>query len=265
MQQHRVLINSIHFSSAPNVKQIAAPLIQTAKLHYFGYCQIYPKNLYINFATNSDWPIDHYLSNKLPPAGLVAYDSITSGLHLPTLESQSPYGWPAGTIHMIKEKYGIINPVLIFKKNDSHLEVILFSFTQENSFEIIQSNHDFFNNFIFLFKEKAASLISLAQKQPLHYQPTSEKLTPCNLPALNARQIPNKKYLFLHQNTTLQISPSEYNTMRYLSKGYSYIEIAEMTNASVRTVEGKIQKLKNLFDADKKIDLINIFNSNVFL
>jgi DNA-binding NarL/FixJ family response regulator len=61
-----------------------------------------------------------------------------------------------------------------------------------------------------------------------------------------------------------QISPKESEILDYLVKGFKFIEIGQMMNISPRTVEYYSQKLKERFEAESIVHLVNIVKKDYY-
>jgi DNA-binding CsgD family transcriptional regulator len=256
-------LKTYRYEDYKDVADIFEPLKRQLKINYFGFCRLYKNNKFINLATDPTWSHNHYVKQKLPPAFLEQYETVQEGLILPTVEGDKEYGWPEGTVRVIRDQFHVENPIFIIKRFSHYIEVYGASFERNNVYQFYLNEYDKIEQLIFYFKDKASNIISR-----LHKEPTVHVFDTITGNIFNANknnelfEINIKNYYIFYNGNNHRLSKKQYKVLSLTSKAFSTKQIALSLRISVRTVEYHIEQLKIIFSVYSKSALIEIFKKN---
>jgi len=243
------------YTSAHDVAEICHPLFSMCNLNYFDYAKIYHDGSLTTLLSNHDW-FHHYFTHEYPISSTITQ----TGIHL------WEHYLPQECLKDMAEHFNFHNGITIFQQHDTFIEFFDFGAPANNPTIIdYYFNHlDILNNFLFYFKDKAASLIKQADNnritipKKMHGEPipqTSYKDF-CEL-------IQKKKIHLYCKNKNIVLTQREYEVLLQLTQGKTAKETAKKLNISHRTVEDHLTKIKNKSGYAFKSQLIEMFRNNL--
>ena len=231
--QYRYLLKT-----APYINALCAPLFEQHGLNYFSYGHIENKNFLSCLLTNPEW-YKYFWEKK-------------SVFVIP--ESKDPatkdyfYFWdeglPSQAVIDARNIFGMTNGITMVSKRETYVDYFTFTSRRDNnqigSFYL--NNLDVFKSFTRYFLDKVKHLIPGARR--------------------NAIPVPNLgDKLVLDINSSLSFSSvkftlKELDCIKYLIKGLTSREIAELLGLSPRTIEDRIEMIKNKLGCERKSQII---------
>ena len=168
----------------------------------------------------------------------------------------------------IKELFDIAHGFTIVEKHKEYVDVFSFAstFANENINGTYFSYLQNFKHFIMYFRDKTELLISSAEKQKF-YSPYSTSILGISDDMLIQRK--NQKLTSFFNQTQIKklhlngefagvfLTNREVECVKPLIAGCSYKQIARLLNISPRTVESRLEQLRNKLGCYKKKDLID--------
>lgn len=262
-----MLKDHVTFTSSQQIAQIAKPLMDSCELNYFGYCRLYPDNKFFNLATRPEWAEYHFIDHNLPPAGLLNYDKIESGVVLPAMSDDALFGWPEGLIKSVRERFNVTDPLIIFKKHATHTDIFLYSLQLRNPYQFYFQHMDIFEKFTHYFHEQGEKIITKSAKAPILYKNnhliTFDGDTVINQQLEELKQaISPKRYKLNYNGNIIKVPDRRYQVLQLLAHGNVPKIIATKLNLSTRTVRFYIDTLKTDFNILSSHDLIEIYWNN---
>lgn len=256
------------FSTSPAVQAICHEYFSKLNLtlHYFGHGTLFPNGHHYCLNSDSSWANWHLIEQDLAPAGLVNFDEMQSTIKLPHLNADAELGWSDNAMRFAKERFGIENLMIIFRKYNDRLESFFFDLHEINAHEYYINRFDLFENFIFYFKDKAQNLLQQVAKEPL-ITPTKHltnnktlKLCSTNSIDLNTN-LPNQ-YFLTHDKQIYKLSKREYQCLAQLAHGDKVKDIARKFAISPRTIDSHLANIKHKLQIHTLSEAINIYWQN---
>lgn len=268
-------ISNACFSVVPDVKDICADYFAALKLdlQFFGHITVFPDGNYHFLCSKRDWPQYGFVDEKIPPAGFTIYDHIQNSIKLPHMESASDLGWDEEVMKVSKERFGIQNLMMIFRKHKDRYEGFSFDLHDKKSHEIYINNLDLFENFIFYYKDRARDLIKMASKNQL--QVDEKYLTTAEIKNERVLEAPRgtpstilqnplhpKQYFLTHEGKEYLISAREYQCLDLISHGKKIKDLANLFNISCRTIDTHLISLKRKLHVKSLTQAVEIYWAN---
>lgn len=235
-------------------------------LHFFGHISVYPDGKFSFLCSRHEWPEDHFVQKKIPPVGFTLYDHITDRVLFPSMDKGSDFGWTDEVTIESKERFGILNPMLITRKYHDHYEGFFFDLHGENVYEKYVNNFDVFERFIHYHKDKSKKLIEKVGDHRLLVDDKYIPLKSKNLetPNVQKHKIQPKRYYLRHNGIEIVVSAREYNCLSRLSHGWQFKSIARDLKVSTRTIETYCNSIKKKFNLTSRKDISDVYWSNKF-
>lgn len=256
MRQDNVIKKNIAYLSVEDINEICDPLFKKFSINYFLYARKYKDNSLLALTSHRDWYC-HYLNNHYPLL-------ITSveGVHT-WVTTMLPSAMEEGA-----NSFNLYNGIVLEKNYPEFIEVVEFASSSpyNHPIEFICNHKDFFNKFIFYFKEKANALIQKADNERL-YLPASMYSNQKNSSSPYdefCRAIHIKKFNMNFNSQNIIFSKREFEVLLFLSEGKTMKQIAKLMNLSFRTCEAHLQNAKNKTTHMTTNILINNFRRNLF-
>ncbi len=247
------------FQYIDDIAKVTGQYFKDMNLHFFGHITVYPDGKYSFLCSGHDWPRAHFSDQKIPPAGFTIYDKIVDSVIFPSMDKGSDFGWTDEVTIESKERFGILNPMIIMRKYEDHYQGFFFDLHCENVYEKYVNHFDLFEKFTHYHKDASRKMIEKASKNPLmvdpQYIPQKIALPDLELGASFLGETNNqrqpKKYFLRHNNIDVPLSPKEYYSLSLLAHGRQFKSIAEELKVSTRTIETHFERIK------KKLNLSN--------
>ncbi|MBX9585950.1 MAG: helix-turn-helix transcriptional regulator [Gammaproteobacteria bacterium] len=246
-----------------DITQLVKEYFNDMDLSYFGHVIVWPEGKYSIICIKHDWPIE-IVTSDLPPATFTRYDQVTNKIVFPNMDQDDILGYPDGILEIAKEKFNILNPMMITRKYDDHIEAFGFDLHNEKPYETYLHNLDVFENFIHYYKDRASKIIHAANQRCILINPKyhKQKMNTKGVPLTNKnlRKVPNlKRYYIQYKNADVVLSEKEFHCLSLLAHGKKGKTIAAEMNISLRTVETYIERIKVKFHLSQREDLIAIY------
>lgn len=248
---------------ADDITQIVNEYFNQIELSYFGHVTVWPEGKYSITCMKHDWPIE-IVTSDLPPATYTRYHQITNKFIFPNMNQDNILGYPDGALKLAKDKYKILNPMLITRKYGDHNEAYGFDLHSERPYEFYLNNLDFFENFIHYYKDRASKIIHAANQHCILINKKYHKAMQNSATHSNQQDHINsiktlKKYYVQYKNSDILLSEKEYHCLSLLAHGKKGKAIASELNISLRTVETYIDRIKVKFNLSQTQDLIAVY------
>ncbi len=246
------------------MNQVASEFRRHCDLQDFYFCRIYPDSSFVSLATDHQWPEDHFLLENKLPATARNFDTIQSSIYLPAFHRDNDFGWDDGTIQTAKDRYDIVNPLLMVKKYNDFNEVMIYSLKNENAPAYFMNNLGLFEKFLFYFKDQASELIATADKNPVKlegHQINSHSKTSNSEPKIP--KLPKHSFWLYYHNRWVKLSNKEYQVLSLTAHGFPIPEISEELFISKRTVETHVVNIKIKFQEKSKTEIIKAYWNNI--
>ncbi|MBX9585966.1 MAG: helix-turn-helix transcriptional regulator [Gammaproteobacteria bacterium] len=261
--------NNPSFKSYGDVNNIIASFEGSLNINYFGYCRVFPNKEFFNLSNTGEWPEEYFIKQNKFPATANNYSQVKSGIYVPTIDQDKNFGWPENTIKDIRNKYNIIEPLLIIKKYDDCINAILIAINHKSPASHLISNIEEIVNFLHYFQSTAIKIIKSADSNRISLSSDSNNTninadTSDPNDSSNTQNLPQKYYL-RYLGKDISITEKESACLKLLAHGYSMKNIAVKLHISSRTVETNINKIKSKFNMTRKYDLVKLFWDNKFL
>ena len=252
------------FVAIPDIKAICDNYFQDLNLHFFGHITVFPNGKFHFLCSRYDWPEYGYIDNNVPPAGFTIYDKIENSIVLPSMDSGAALGWTDEVAKTSKEQFGIQSPMVIFRKYDDHYQGFCFDLHDERVYEKYINHLDFFETFIFYYKDRARDLLSMASQNQLQVQAKYLQPVKPMFSEENSKLLPSR-YFLIHGNKEYSVSPREYECLGLLAHGKKVKEISRLLNISSRTIETYIVSIKQKLFASTLSEAIDVYWKNRFI
>lgn len=251
------------FTKAPDVKAICDDYFKRLglDLNYFGAGTTFKDGRFDFLVSDIAWGMHHIIEKDYAPAGYINFDEIKNEIKLPHLESNLEMGWTDGAIREAKEKFGIENLMVIFRKHDDHIQTFFFDIHNTNAHEIYINHLDIFEKFIFYFKDKAKKLIKLTSENRLVISDKHRKMAERKQFFQDNALLPTK-YFLRNNGNECALSPREYECLELLSHGEKIKSASQVLNISPRTIESHIDNIKRKLCIPTLSEAIKIYWNN---
>jgi len=254
------------FTAIPEIKNISDDYFGRLglTLHHFGHSTVYPDGKFYSLQSTYEWAEYAFIEENMPVTGYRNYDYIKNEVTLPLMDTGAYLGLSDDEVRIVKERFGVENPMVIFRKQDDHVQVFSFELYDKRAYEIFITQFDIFENFIFYYKDKAQNLLkkvaenilTVPKKFRVHHQSTVMHQKNLLRP---------RKYYLRHDGVEVAVSIKEYECLSLLARGWQFKSIARKCNVSPRTVEKHLDRLKKKFNLSSREALAAIYWNNRFL
>jgi len=231
-------------------------------INYFAHAYIQPNGSYFVLA-NDPSATEHYISEKgLPPSGLSNFNQLKSGAVFLGDKDDNALGFTAGTLKTLQERFNIVNPLLCVQKHDTFAELYLFGLNLDNAYQAYSKQPDFFQQFLFYYKDKAKDIIDDAKiLMPTAPVPLEQSQVSQCIDNLNSGFEINT-YWITTQNGDVRFTKNEYAIFAEIGRGLEAKEIAILLNKSESTVKNVITEIKVKTGLSRKADLRKLYLQN---
>lgn len=241
-------------TTSNEVKGICSPLQKHFGIETFSYLNIKPDLSRIHLDTNPEWNVFFYRN-------ITRYikDSLTEANH-----------WRSGMaiLHTLNDtkcirdstEFDIGNGIVIANHKNNHTELVYFALDRsahDSDLLNLINNQDLLQNFIAYFRDKAANLIELADKDPIR------------LPLLK----PNAEIKEFGKNTAIKkafladigyqphpdLTQRELECLELTAQDLTAKEVGRILKISHRTVEQHIENMKSKLKCRNKSGLMKYY------
>lgn len=262
----KIILSEQHIglTSANDIGAICAPLFNNSGIDYFEYGKIYNDYSSILLCTHRDW-----LYNSLAEG----YADCVASLQFPEIDTFNIQYQLSSTIEpetckQAEQLFGIRHIFEIVYEYRNFVEVFEFGSFDANTAPIdYYFNHlPELNKFNLYFKEKAADIITQAEKERIFFRINKQKphitdhcdTTQSSDDTLHNQLLP-KRFYISSRKQNLYLTRQQFSCIKYLAQGRSAKEIGNRLNVSNRTIEGYLEQLKTKIDAYNKSQLIDFY------
>lgn len=249
------------FGHIDDIREITSQYFYDLNVYFFGHISVYPDGKFSFLCSRHEWPEEHFVQQKIPPAGFTLYDRITDGVLFPSMDKGSDFGWTDEVAIESKERFGILNPMLITRKYHDHYEGFFFDLHSENVYEKYINNFDIFEKFIHFHKDKSSKLIEKVSAHRLLVDDKYITLKSKNPGASNfeKHKIQPRRFYLRHGSIEIAVSAREYCCLSRLSRGWQLKSIANDLNVSVRTIETYCNSIKRKFNLSSRKGMSDVY------
>lgn len=254
------MLNNPCFRFIDNIADISAEYFNDLPMHFFGHVSVYPNGEFTFLCTKHDWPTAYFADQKIPPVGFTNYDRIVDSVAFPTMDNGADFGWSDAEVIEAKNRFNILNPMLITRKYLDHIETFIFDLHCKNAHEKYFNNFDLFENFMHYHRHQSRKMIDKVNQSPLmvdsSYIVTENSSLPDN--TIDHR-LKVKKFFLRHQGVDIALSAKEYECLSLLAHGYQCKSIANELNISARTIEHHLNRIKNKLNLVHRHEIISVY------
>jgi LuxR family quorum-sensing system transcriptional regulator SolR len=243
------------------VKEITNPMLKKLGLSYFNFIRNFNDDTRICLTTNSDWP-KYFCEKKLY-------------LLAPFERDKNEYDgyefifWPLlkdSIVYREAKNFNIKHSITIVRRGKYFIDFFHFGChpQEETIYDRILHNRDFLSKFILQFKENAAKLIKKsdilkfpdlnskknATKKDLIIESSSGMLQQNSIDTSHL-----KKYYLGADFDDTYLTKKEFECLKWLVRGKSIFEIANLVNTSASTVETHVENIKLKVNCTKIAEL----------
>jgi DNA-binding CsgD family transcriptional regulator len=251
------MLNNPCFEHIDDIAEITAQYFNDLNLHFFGHITVYPDGRFSFLCSGQDWPRASFHDQKMPPVGFTIYDKIGDQVLFPSMEKGDAFGWTDEITLEAKQRFGILNPMLITRKYNDHFEAYFFDLHCENVYEKYIHLFGHFEQFIHYHKDRSNKIIKKVSENLLvvddRYLPVDKKIFPTELRTITASS-QARKYFLHHNDADITVTAREYQCMALLAHGRQFKSVADELKLSTRTIETHIDRIKtklNLFSREE--------------
>ena len=260
---------SFHYMS--DVFDITHPFFKNMNLNFFGHMTIYPNGEFSFLCNKHGWAEKIVAEEKLPPGGFVYYDQIVDAVVFPNMNKSNIFGWSDEVTVSSRDRFNILNPMMITQKYDDHYEGFVFDVHDSNAYEKYVGGFDIFEQFIHYYKDSAKKMLKKVRQQPLRvasqYLEGPEKSR--GISGAASEILPTlpqvKRYYLKHGNIDIVLSKKEYYCLSLLAHGNQIKSIANTLGVSLRTVETYFERLKKKLNLTSRNELLSVYWQNRIL
>jgi len=245
----------ISLEIAEDVKTICRPLFTKTKINYFDYCRLYDSGHLAVLLNRPDF--HHFYWEHGFDAALCDY---REGILFNNKDCKL-----AEIEAIAKYDFGMDNFFTKIKRIGDYLEVVSFTTSpgEDSIIEYYLKNQHELDLFTEYFKDVGQQLIQKVEKDMLfsgHYQkkglPARKKSTLSDLKI--------KKYNIYNSfvKKHFHITPKQYKLLKYIAKGFTSKEIADVLLLSSRTIEARTGHLKYILNCQDRFQLLKLYHEN---
>jgi DNA-binding CsgD family transcriptional regulator len=245
--------------ACPALHELCKPLEELG-INSFFYSKFIEGNR-VNLMSNNGLWLDHLQNN------LKNYKSVfEKQFHFkPGFSIDYLDYFPKSAMHKDMADFSMNNAIYLTNVSSDRQfsEVFLFTSEDRESNDHLAAHINSFNEFCFLFKDKARALIQKTQV-------TENELQFCNpnpLPPYGTSNSPivNQRYYLGAPHDDCYLTSREFVYLKYFLHGLSAKEIANQFNVSVRTIESRLAIIKQKLNCKNKAQLLDcVIHSQLF-
>lgn len=250
------LTQHICFRAHDKIQEICKPLFEIFGINYFRLFRVFSDKSFIFFVSNPEWLHHFYKSD---------YHTVAWFDSAPPFSFKSNYTvWDLRKQEEnvvgidARKNFNIDHGITIIEKNADHVDFYDFTSPIPSINELYLNHIDVLHRFIFLFKQKAASLLIDAEKQKIIVeQPYANCLETTSItPEMREDFISQTELNRFYINNDVYLTLRELECMSFILKGMSLKEAARELNVSVRTVDSYLQQVKTKLGCFTKSELL---------
>lgn len=233
---------------------ICSPLIKSGLSRFFKYFCIYPNKTFKCLSNDVNW-INLFFADELYLHSSFLNRDLKNSPRLLFSDNLNA----SKTIVESAISFGISKTMMLLRPSEQCTEVFFFGTPQSSSlvFENYVNNLNFFDNFIYYFKEKAAKIIDSSKKLKL-FTPNSTTPDPNYIDPLPELEV--NKYHLPAEFGGKYISKRELECIYWLAQGKSMEEAACILGLSKRTVEQHFVNVKKKLNCTKQTRIVYILS-----
>jgi DNA-binding CsgD family transcriptional regulator len=236
------------------LKRLADPLRVTFGINYFFYLSISKSRECTFIGSNADLVGDFFDSKMhlCHPLFHPAAD-IDSGLYLYDSVQEQSF---QQTMQALEERYNAKHSCLLTRKEPSRDIIYGFALpSAQKENEILLLNHsNLLNQFIRYFEDEMRCVLSRMDSCPVDLTPEAGLYKEIPLPKIKLDK--TKLAQFLCQIDNLQLTSRDFDCIKHLIKGKTAAEISKLLHLSARTIEHRIERLKEKLHCETKSELV---------
>ncbi|HSW68979.1 MAG TPA: LuxR C-terminal-related transcriptional regulator [Gammaproteobacteria bacterium] len=263
------LKNHFSLSSSSDV-QVICKILETIGITYFNYIKIYNDGSRELLTNNASW-IEHFYKNSL-------YKSVGT-IDIEYLLPKGYFLWSElKTDDLIythgREFFNIDNGVSFVSKQKNSTTLYIFASTRDNYLinNFYVRNIDLLKRFILFFQDKAAYLMTAAEKNKI-YLPEKQiiKNRECKNIILSEmirqkffEETTIERFFIPNCETNVYLTKREAECAAYMLDGATAKQIGKLLSISYRTVESHLNQIKEKMNCTSKEKLIDfLLSSNI--
>lgn len=231
------------FNHNPELTSFLESNFADFNINYIACARLYRDGRFHHIASSPEWAIDHLITNKYPPAGILHFDEIKGKqLTYATENCDKLLGWTEGAYLYAREKYNIKNLLTIIIKKENYLDQYMIDIHNNNAINIYLNYLPIIENIFMSVKHQFNELNANLEKSP--FQIDQKFITQRTL----IQQINHKietDFVLCHKDNFIKITRQQHNCLKYLARGARLKSIAQTLNISPRTVETHINHIKS--------------------
>jgi DNA-binding CsgD family transcriptional regulator len=254
------------FRHMDDITEIASQYFKGLNLKYFGHISVWPEGKYSILCNKHDWPIE-FVHKGLPPVGFSIYEKMTDRVIFPSMDKGNILGISDEMTALAKERFNILNPMVVVRKYEDHYEAFAFDIHCENVYDTYINNFELFEIFIHYYKDRAKKIIEAANQRCViidsQYLPSNTKeieLCTNDEKCVLLHQL--KKYYLRHKGADIIVSGKEYYCLCLLAHGKQLKSIANELGVSLRTVETYLDRIKAKLNLTNRDELVAVYWDN---
>jgi DNA-binding CsgD family transcriptional regulator len=248
--------NHILYASANDVADICEPLQKYLQIAHFSFVRIYDNGERAHLSMNPE--LQEFFYKKFHT--YVQRDNLTNntkGLHNGYTRWDDMFTFEL--FSDVKQYFNTANGLVLVNKENDFVELMFIGGIAADleGTERYIAHLDLLEQFLVYFKQRAAHLLTKAEKQRI-LTPATPVTTP--LPKIYSSLTSARRQQFLQElnSDRLKITPREHECLQYIAQGLSMKQIAEQCgNISPRTVEHHLENIKSKFGCNKMTQVIN--------
>ena len=235
-----------------SINEICRPFFEKHKINYFSYGRLEDNGAFSCLVTNPDW-YQNFWEVKHP--------FTIPGPKDPTKNNYF-YLWSEGLSEKVVadalNNFGMANGITLIYKNENHTKYFTFTAEKQNyhAISFYLNNLDIMQSFAGYFLDKAQNLIVTAKKQPLIVPDNTQKLLDINTDLSFGSRVQTENNSNINQNI-IEFSQKELDCIQYLRNGFTVKEIAKALFLSPRTIEDRLNFIKDKLGCFRKSQIIS--------
>ncbi len=269
------IVNNIEFSKSvcEKIKPLLKPLSQLFGISTFGYRKFFSDGRSFGLSNNLAWTT--FCQENFNDRIISNYENEVSSALTGEKFLSFRIGEPDKSNAFLSALYelNIWNTLSFYKNSGPNVEAFYFASTRDNTsaVEYCVNNIKLLERFSFYFKDKLNDIMSWKDIKraatptlsPLIFekkQPISSDENENIQKFLSSTPI--QRFFFNIEGQDIGLSPQEFKTLAWLSRGKSAKEVGKLLNISQRTVESYLENIKSKAEVNSRSRLIDLFVSN---
>lgn len=249
-----------------DLREVSEPLRNTLGVNYFGHAIVTSDREYFIISTDVR-PLEYtHKQYKSPVCGLINFENINEGIMLPSYEDDKKMGWGNGMSLELKDKFNLINPMMITKKSAKFIEFYYFTMDTPRAYEKYCNNLELFENYVFYYKDKCRKIIEKCKLSMNHHQEKNKPSVVMN----NQNFLRNNtflvdKYWMHYQDKEVKITKKEFMVLDRIAHGKTVKESSAELGSAIKTIDNHIRNMKEKNQLYCTSDLIKMYWDNRIL